>query len=208
MADASDNAIVDVGVAGLKLPGQLESGDLEIVETISHGMLLGVVDGLGHGADAAIAAKEAVKTMISAPDKSVISLVKSCHEALRNTRGATMSLAVLHNDDDTMTWLGIGNVEGHLLRANPHSTPPPESLLLRSGVVGYILPPLHVTPLPLVKGDLLVFASDGIRSGFAGSIPSGRDITAQEIAEHLCRHHAKGTDDALVLVAHYKGNRL
>ena len=197
---------VDVGVAGFVLPGQTESGDLEIVKPISDGMLIGIVDGLGHGQEAAIAAKEAIKIIGSSSNNSIVQLVKCCHEGLKTTRGVAMSLAALNTDNDTMTWLGIGNVEGILFRADPRSNPSYESLLLRPGVVGYVLPQLQTSVLTLIKGDLLVFISDGIKSDFAGSIPSVSNNTPRQIAERICSRQVKGTDDALVLVTRYKGH--
>jgi serine phosphatase RsbU (regulator of sigma subunit) len=35
-------------------------------------------------------------------------------------------------------------------------------VLLRSGVVGYQLPTLRASTLPIAPGDLLIFATDGI----------------------------------------------
>src|SRR5438093_709986 len=52
-------------------------------------------------------------------------------------------------------------------------------------------------------GDTLIFATDGISSEFARGIPWG--LSPQEIANSVCARHFKGTDDALVLVARYRG---
>ena len=47
---------IDTGVATLPLPGEPESGDLSLVKRIGSGTLVAVVDGLGHGQEAASAA--------------------------------------------------------------------------------------------------------------------------------------------------------
>jgi hypothetical protein len=59
-----------------------------------------------------------------------------------------------------MTWLGVGNVQGVLMRADAKKGKVKESLLLRGGVVGSQLPALQATVIPIVKGDTLVFATD------------------------------------------------
>lgn len=205
MADQIDHGIVDVGIAGFTLPGQKESGDLEIVKPQVQGILCGVVDGLGHGAEAARAARTAIRAIEQSSAKSVIHLVMQCHEELRSTRGVTMSLATFDSDDDTMTWLGIGNVEGILLHADPQAVPAYRGLVSRPGVVGYRLPPIDARVLPLGKGDLLIFTTDGIQNDFDRTV--ALNSTAQEIADGLCSRYAKGTDDALVLVARYKGRQ-
>ena len=55
---------------------------------------------------------------------------------------------------------------------------------------------------PSPRGTL-IFATDGIRGGFAEGLPT--DATPQELADHILARHGKGTDDALVLVARYAG---
>ncbi len=112
-----------------------------------------------------------------------------------------MSLAVYEVDRRTLTWVGVGNVEGVLWRADATARPVRESLLMRGGVVGYQLPPLRESVLSVAEGDTLVFATDGIRSDFS----DGLDLKEppQQLAAHIFLRCAKDTDDALVLVARF-----
>lgn len=192
------------GVAALTLPGQSESGDLYLVEPFEGGVLVAVVDGLGHGNDAAKAARVAVEILRTHASEQVDELVRRCHEALRSTRGVAMSLASFSLADRTMSWLGVGNVEGVLLRAGPGGHPPRERLLLRGGVVGYQLPRPRPSVLRVHPADTLVLVTDGVGARFADSLHgSGHP---QQIADGILSEHAKGTDDALVLVARYEGS--
>src|SRR4029453_12896756 len=59
-----------------------------------------------------------------------IRLMRECHQSLVGLRGAVMSVASIHATEETMTWLGVGNVEGLLLRPNPAGIPSRELLLL------------------------------------------------------------------------------
>jgi hypothetical protein len=53
-------------------------------------------------------------------------------------------------------------------------------------------------------GDTLVFATDGLERGFGLALTSGRARPADGAAA-LLRQFATGTDDALLLLAHYVG---
>ncbi|HKS38583.1 MAG TPA: SpoIIE family protein phosphatase [Verrucomicrobiae bacterium] len=194
---------IDWSFASRPLPGEKVSGDLHVVHPFTQGVLVAVVDGLGHGQEATAAARTAAHTFTSHADQSIISLIKRCHEALAKTRGATITVASLNVFDGTMTWLGIGPVEGHLLRADARANPPTEVVLLRGGVVGYQLPALQASLIPLFPGDLLILASDGIRSGFSEGLTT--TDPPQQIAERILSAHFKGNDDALVLVVRYLG---
>jgi hypothetical protein len=57
--------------------------------------------------------------------------------------------------------------------------------------------------IPVETGDLLIFATDGIRSAFTRALPlTGSPL---EMADYILAEHRRGTDDALVLVARYQG---
>ena len=195
--------LVEWGVSSRALPGQAASGDRHVVEAFPGGALIGAIDGLGHGDAAASAARTAGDVLGRHCAESVIALARRCHEALLSTRGVVMSLASFNGGDQTMTWLGVGNVEGVLLRANARAVPMREQLLLRGGVVGYQLPQLSAWVLPLCRGDTLIFATDGIRSEFTSVVDSGG--SAAGLADSILTGYAKGTDDALVVVARYAG---
>ncbi|HEY3146593.1 MAG TPA: SpoIIE family protein phosphatase [Dongiaceae bacterium] len=193
--------IVDWAVSGRALPGEPVSGDAHLVTRLPGGALVAVVDGLGHGPEAAEAARRAVAMMRAHAGAPVADILLACHQELRKTRGAVISLASLQ--PGIMTWLGVGNIEGLLFSVGPTGAPARESLLLRSGVVGYQIPSLRPASLQIHAGDTLVFATDGISSRFGDHVPlAGRP---QEVADEVLRRYVKDTDDALVLVARYTG---
>jgi len=195
--------LVDWGVAARPMLGQTVCGDLHLVKPFEHGTLLAVVDGVGHGDEAVSAARIAVALLDKNAEESTIALVKSCHLALASTRGVVMTLASLNEIENTLTWLGVGNVEGRLLRPDSAVTRSSESVLLRSGLVGYQLPELHFGVVKIRPGDILIFATDGIQPGFEEGINLAEPT--QKIADRTLTRHFKGTDDALVLVARYLG---
>jgi hypothetical protein len=184
--------------------GESESGDRHVVQTLRNRVLVAAVDGLGHGPEAVVAAVRAVEVLKHNADEPVISLVKRCHSDLRGTRGVVLSLASFDATNDTMTWLGVGNVEGALIRGH-QTAADREMLLLRGGVVGVQLPELRASVLPVAPGDTLVFATDGIAGDFTGQVRAGR--SAQEIADLILQLYTKGTDDALAMVARYLGRK-
>jgi negative regulator of sigma-B (phosphoserine phosphatase) len=202
-AETRQRTVVDWGVAGRPMAGQELSGDLHVVQPFDEGVLLAVIDGVGHGAEAIAAARVAAGIVSEHASESVLSLIRHCHQAMAGTRGAVVTLASLNALENTVTWLGVGNVEGHLLRTGAANNEADESLLLRNGLVGFQLPALQAAVLPLEPGDALIFATDGIRRGFERGL--NRAGTPQQVADWILTQHFKGTDDALVLVARYAG---
>ena len=195
--------MVEYGVAKFVLPGQGESGDQHLVCCNRNGILVAAIDGIGHGEAAANAARAAAALLRSSADEPIISLVERCHEKLRATRGVVLSLAFIEPGQGMMTWLGVGNVQGVLMRADAKNGNAQESLLLRAGVVGSQLPALQGTVLPITQGDTLFLATDGVRSDFSMAL-SARE-NPQRAADRILEHYGSGNDDALVLVARLTG---
>lgn len=193
--------LVEWSVAKEVMPGQTRSGDHYLVEERTEGIFLAAVDSLGHGEDAAQVAELAVNSLRRLKNGSLLSMLHHCQEELRGTRGAVLSMASLSAAHDSMSWLGVGNVAGVLIRGDTGAVPRQEFLLLRSGVVGERLPPISVSTVPLSYGDMLIFATDGIREGFSEKL--NLNVSAQEIAQDILERHWRRSDDALVLVARY-----
>lgn len=201
--DEMNSDVVEWGIAARQKQGETISGDMHLVKRADNGVLVAVADGLGHGERAAEAAELALNAAGQCMHEPLIRVFEHCHQRIRQTRGVVMSLAFLNALNNTMTWAGVGNVEGLLVRSRPDGEDSHEYLMLSAGVVGVRLPPLRVMVLKVTPGDTLIFVTDGIRRGFEEKMVllDAPDKTAQEI---LARD-SLGTDDALVLVATYKG---
>jgi phosphoserine phosphatase RsbX len=191
---------LEVGVAGRPHHGEVESGDTHVVHAFDTGVLLAVIDGLGHGPKAAEAAHTAARALRELAGEPLADVVRACHERVRGTRGVVLSIASVLAIESTITWTGIGNVEGALHRASGGVR---ETLLVRGGVLGDRLPAFRTSELPLHVGDVLLFATDGIKPGFGSSVDLGH--SAQAIADAICERFARDDDDALILAARWLG---
>lgn len=197
--------LVEWGVAERQMRGETLSGDLHRVKPLETGVLLAVADGLGHGEAAAEAATLALNTVEEHSDKSLAEIMGNCNRKLHGTRGVVMSLALLNALNNSMEWLGVGNVEGVLVRSAPEGKPAREFLRLSCGVVGGQLPPLRPAVLEIARGDTVVLATDGIQRGFEDNLVLLK--RPQETAQEILERDGLGTDDALVLVAIYQGRQ-
>jgi hypothetical protein len=199
--NAGTAGVVEWAWAGAPIEGD-RSGDAHVVEPFPGGTLVAAIDGLGHGPEAADAAELAAQVMSAHAAEPVAALVQRCHEALRGTRGVALSVVSIDVASSSLTWASVGNVEAFLLRRDARDRKR-ESVMQRGGIVGYQLPTLRADRLGLAWGDTLVLATDGIRSSFIPELAIGR--TPEELARSIFERHARGSDDALVLVARYVG---
>jgi serine/threonine protein phosphatase PrpC len=198
-------SMLEWAVAGSAHPGETTSGDHYLVQDFPGGMLVAVVDGLGHGEEAEHAAQTAVELARQGAELSVPEILQRCHAGLHGTRGVVMTVASLDEASGTMRWTGVGNVEGVVLRPGPRGPVRVDAVLLRGGVVGYQMPPLGVGVFALAPGDALLMATDGLRDDFARHYQAHQ--SPQLAAEQILAKAATGRDDALVLVARYLGRQ-
>jgi len=196
--------LVDYGVASVTAAGEQESGDRHLVKTIPGGTLFAVVDGSGHGRNAAIPAQLAISVLETHALESATSLMSRCHEKLQATRGAVLSIGAIDGVENTLTWLGVGNVEGVLLRYGSSNAPESQTMRLWPGIVGYRLPPLEPQVTSIAPGDLVIMTTDGIQPDFGRQF--GSNESTRRIAEHISLNRRRGLDDGLVLVVRYLGS--
>ena len=72
-----------------------------------------------------------------------------------------------------------------------------------AGVLGRRPAAAHEPTLGLEWGDTVVLATDGVAASYADTrLPAG---SPGEVAEQVITTHARGEDDALVLVVRYRG---
>lgn len=192
-------SVVDWAVARRPLRGQSAIGDGFVACDFSGGTLLAAIDGLGHGIEAAAVARRAEDVLERNCTRDLPWLFDACHRELRGSRGVVAALASVR--DGKLTWASVGDVAGVLWPTDPARRR--AHVPQRGGVLGEILPRVVVGELEIEPGDTLVLATDGVQSAFADAARRG---SVRDLADGLLEDFGKATDDALVLVARYRGD--
>lgn len=177
------------------LKGESESGDLVRFVTRASGWSAAVVDGLGHGPGAAVAAQAIGVAHAEQPDDPARCLALA-HERARATRGAAAS--VVHFDADTgvLVHAGVGNVAAVVLGREDH-----RGLASQNGTLGGACPTVRGQRMELVPRSLVVMHTDGLSARWSlPAYPGLRARHPQVIAGVLFRDMQRARDDASVLV--------
>lgn len=184
----------DAGLISLPADGEQDCGDAgAVVEDGAHRTAI-VVDGLGHGPQAADAAQTALRAFAAAPDQPLPQLLATLHRALRHTRGAAVGLLRLYAAH--AEFCGIGNVRA--LAVSPQGVH--HRLTAQPGVVGWKMPALRTHTIPLPAGTTAVLHSDGITPQWAQA-PSlfVLRLPPPLLVSTVAHGHRSGRDDATVL---------
>jgi anti-sigma regulatory factor (Ser/Thr protein kinase) len=199
------------GGVNVPLGGEGPSGDAFAIA--ADGRLCAVlVDGIGHGPDAAVAAHAAIVALENTsrwaddgtgPEEWLTGFITGAHHGLRGTRGAVLGACVVDPDAGRAVFCGIGNITGrvHTTAASPH-------LVSHPGTLGAEQSPPRIRPVsyPWNAATTLIMASDGIDTRWEPADHPG--LTRRHptvIAAVLHRDHARGRDDAAMLVVRASG---
>lgn len=195
---AQPPALAAVAFGGVCVPmrGETECGDAWSVRETSEACRMLVVDGLGHGPEAALAARTAVRVADEHPHLEPAELMQCLHGALRSTRGAAGAAASLVPDTGRGALAGVGNI-----RAFTWAVDGVKHLVSHNGTLGQQARKFHAFDFQLPPRTMLVMLSDGISSRV-----DARDYAGIErhhpavIAAAIYNDHARGRDDATVVV--------
>jgi anti-sigma regulatory factor (Ser/Thr protein kinase) len=185
-----------VGAVCRALHAEEPCGDAWAVEQDGDRAVVLVVDGLGHGLDAAIAAQRALEVFAVHWALSPQELMERLHAALRGTRGAAALAVTLDRVRGEARVCGVGNVMGRVVRGDADL-----SMVSWPGIVGYQASRVREEILPLGPEDWVILATDGLRTewdwrrypGIMGHHPS-------LMAGVLFRDFFRQRDDATVVV--------
>lgn len=185
-----------VGVVCVPLQGEQECGDSWAVDISDARMTVLLVDGLGHGPGAAIAARAAMAVFRDVSGDKPESILTAMHAALRHTRGAALSVSVVDHASGSVHFCGVGNVDGRVVNvdASKHMAP-------QNGIVGHTMPRPQCASVPWPADGRLVMHSDGITARWkADSYPGLLARHPSLLAGVLFRDFARARDDATVVV--------
>jgi anti-sigma regulatory factor (Ser/Thr protein kinase) len=157
-----------------------------------------VVDGLGHGPLAFVAAKEGLLAFREHASERPESILQAMHQQLRATRGAVAAVAEIDWVRRELRYAGVGNIAGALEPVEGKAS----SLVSRAGIVGHSARHVREFTYPWWDHGLLILHSDGLSSHWALEPYPG--LTRKDpslIAGVLYRDFARRLDDVVVLVA-------
>ncbi|HEY4209855.1 MAG TPA: ATP-binding protein [Steroidobacteraceae bacterium] len=186
---------VEVGAVCLAKSGEVVSGDDWLFESArgSHAIL--VADGLGHGPDAAQAARAAATVLAKHPASKPGELLELGHGALAATRGAAVAVARFDFDSGQGVFAGIGNIAARIESAGNR-----RQLVSHNGTLGHAVRKIQEFPFELPQGGVLILHSDGMSANWMlADYPGLMAKHPALIAGVLYRDHDRGRDDVTVV---------
>ena len=186
----------EIGVASRPKPGFDQNGDDFVVKHWAGNTLVGVIDGLGHGEPAHVAAVAARNFVESHCDQPLDALFRGTAFACQGTRGCVMALAQFDWERGKITFASVGNIEARVIGGSI-----PVSFMLRRGIVGLNTPAAHVGVYTWEPENMLVLYSDGVTTHWNWrDFPQLAGKPASVVAQGMLRALAKLTDDATILI--------
>jgi anti-sigma regulatory factor (Ser/Thr protein kinase) len=188
---------LDVGAVCVAVAGEAECGDAWWVESPGGHPAVLVVDGLGHGARAAEAARAAVTAFEKHAALPVDRMIESLHAALRPTRGAALAVAQMAAAGGDVRYAGIGNISAVLLGSRKV-----RKMVSLPGTAGHEARTIRTFDYEWPDDGLLIMHSDGIATHWdLGTYPGLAVRHPAAIAGVLYRDFARPRDDVTVVVA-------
>jgi hypothetical protein len=201
--DARTHRLLDTGVVCVPIDGETACGDgWSVRQDDEHASVL-LVDGLGHGPNAAEAADTASVVFGASAGRTPKETVALVHEALRATRGAAVVVAEIRRGDEgaSVRLCGVGNTVSAVIGSRGT-----RALPSMNGTAGLNVPAMQEFTQPLDASDLLVMHTDGITTRWRlDAYPGLRAHDPAVVAGVLHRDFSRGRDDATVLALRLHG---
>lgn len=189
-------AELEVGAVCLPKTGEEVPGDGWLLEASGDYRTIMVVDGLGHGPNAARAARAATEAFAAHPAATPGALMQICHGALAATRGAAGAAARVAPAKRHGSFAGVGNIACRVEMSGER-----RQLVSHSGTLGHVMRRVQEFEFDFPAGALLILQSDGLTTRWSSEdYPGLLAKHAGLIAGVLYRDHNRGTDDVTVVV--------
>lgn len=185
-----------LGAICLPCRGETECGDAWSFERFDAVLRLFVVDGLGHGPDAASAARIAVQSVRASRSLAPVAILERLHAALRSTRGAAAGLAEIDLERKIVRYSGVGNTVAAIVDGTTS-----RRLVSHNGTLGHVAGRIQEFHAPWSSTSLLIMHTDGLSQRW--NLDAYAGISRHHpalVAGVLYRDHARDTDDATVVV--------
>jgi anti-sigma regulatory factor (Ser/Thr protein kinase) len=186
---------VELGAVCVAKEGEVVSGDAWLFDSSRGLNTILVADGLGHGADAARAARAATAVLAKHPASQPGELLELGHGALAATRGAAVAAACFDFQSGQGKFAGIGNIAARIESAGNR-----RQLASHNGTLGHNARKIQEFPFESPPGSVIILHSDGLSAHWTlADYPGLMAKHPALIAGVLYRDHDRGRDDVTVV---------
>lgn len=191
-----ENSRFAVGAINLPHPKETVCGDSWATRRIDGICQTLVVDGLGHGEQAARASGAAIKIFEQQTQiLPTVELLELIHQALRSTRGAAAAVATLDAAANKVRFAGIGNIAGVIVTDDQQ-----RQMVSHNGILGFEARKFHEFVYDWEPSAILILHSDGLQTRWNLDKYAGIRLRQPSlIAGLLYRDFNRGSDDVTVL---------
>lgn len=200
--DSTSSAIgksrFQIGAINLPAPHEIACGDAWRVAENESGLSIMVVDGLGHGPEAAKVGAEAADVFECDPFQALETLFDRLHARLRTTRGGAVAVGRIDIRKNCLKYMGVGNISG-AIRSLTSTTG--RGLSSHNGTVGLQMTKKQEFEYPFSDDAIMIMHSDGLQTrwnfeNYPGLLPRHPAIIATVLYRDFCR----GRDDVTITV--------
>lgn len=160
-------------------------------------ILIAVIDGLGHGYNAHLAAKLSIQFINKNYYFTPIRLMEQLHKELSKTVGAQVMIMKINKIESCAEYVSVGNIRGfHIRRHNALS------LLTKDGIVGRHLPNLQSQTFFLTETSSIIIHTDGISRAWLSRVKTVNIYRygAHNLVNDLIKLYRKKADDCTVVI--------
>jgi len=189
------------GAVSVPISGEESCGDAWYCDVRDNIALIAVADGLGHGADAAKAARAALSVCAEQITNAPARLLDLSHQRARATRGAAVAFATSQLSPGQLNtinlhYAGIGNITGSICDEGSK-----RHLISHHGIVGHTSRKAREMNTEWDPAAVIILHSDGISAQWnLSDYPGLLQCHPALIAGVLYRDFERKTDDATIVV--------
>ena len=172
--------------------GETGAGDTAVIRQVDDGLVIGMVDVLGHGPEAHAVAVRIKEFLERSTATEPSTLMNGLHELLKGSaRGAAAGICSISERDGMLRYVGHGNTRAR--RFWQRST----RLVSRDGLIGSAIRQHHEQSIKLAPGDIVLFYTDGVTDRFdLEDYRHAVSDTPRSLAHNVIEMFGKDHDDA------------
>ncbi|PCI80784.1 MAG: stage II sporulation protein E (SpoIIE) [SAR86 cluster bacterium] len=179
--------------------GQRVSGDAIFTKETERGLLIVVIDVLGHGEEAHELAAQITDYLETNYVDDIDKLIRLMHIYLKESRGAAAGLCFLNFETRKVSYVGAGNT---VIRKFGSAD---ASLMSQEGTLGLVVRNPIVSNMSISTEDVLLLYTDGITSHFRKEdYPRLVNDDVRKISNNIVRNFGKEYDDASCIALRYR----